>query len=326
MSTIRGILTILVIQIFLAAANITLAAEWPTERPIRLIVPTPPGGGVDILARTLAERLGNVLNQTVIVENRTGANGVLANNELAKSPPDGYTALFTYTSALAVNMALQAKLPYDTLRDLKPVAQVSAAPTFLAVTTDVPVNDLESFFKWVKDNPRNQSYGSWGNGSLGHLTMEALKKQTGINISHVPYRGSAPVLSDMVSGVLKVAFVDTVASLPYIKQGKIRALAINGNTRAPLSPDVPTLSEQGYPVNLESWFGIFVQGKTPDNIVLRLNSEINRVLVTPEMKARFMQLNMSESHPKRTDEFARTVQEDVKVWGEVIRANNIKLD
>jgi len=316
----------LAILLPITGMNIAFAAGWPTERPIRLIVPTPPGGGADILARGLTEHLSRALKQTVIVENKSGANGMLANTELAKSAPDGYTALLTYTSAIAANFALQKKLPYDTLRDLKPVAEIGAAGTFLAVTTDVPADNLQSLIAWIKNNPAQLSYGSWGIGSGGHLTMEAVKKQAGIDISHVPYRGTAPVLADMASGVLKVAFVDTVAAIPYIKQGKIKALAVSGSRRVPLSPDIPTMAEQGYPFRINSWFAVFVPGHTSDMIVERLNSEINLILRMPEMKERLAQLNMSTGPHRTATEFGNAVKDDIKSYVDNIRMNNIRLD
>lgn len=326
MTSRRSLLKALLLPTLLAAAGAAYAADWPADRPIRFIVPTAAGGGTDIFARTVAEQLGRALKQTIVVENKSGANGLIAQDFVAKSAPDGYTVMFTYTAAVVVNPALQAKMPYDTLKDLKPVAQIGAGGNYLVVASDVPVKNMKQFVAWIKENPGKHSYASWGIGSGGHLSMEALKTQTGINITHIPYRGNAPALTDLAGGVIKVAFTDTVSSLPYIKQGKIRPLAISGNNRAPLTPDIPTMNEEGYPFKLDSWYGIFVPGGTPDPIVKRINSEINRIMTLPEMKERFQQMNMAVAPQKSPEDFAQTVRDDLKAWGEIVRTNNIKLE
>jgi len=215
-------------------------------------------------------------------------------------------------------------MPYDTLKDLKPVAQIGAGGNYLIVTSAVPVKDVKSFIDWVHSQPGSVNYGSWGIGSGGHLTMEAIKMQTGAKLTHVPYRGSGPMITDLLGGTINVAFADTVATLPHIRSGKFKALAVSGTRRAPLTPEVPLLSEQGIRFTTDSWYGVFAPAGTPEAIVQRLNAEINRVLKLPEMRERFTQMNMGESPPKSPEEFATTVRTDIQVWGEIVRANNVK--
>lgn len=324
----RIVLQVLALGGLFAATNAAMkaaaAAEWPAERPIRMIVPTPPGGGTDIFSRVIASHLGKALGQTIVVENKGGANGLIGQASAAKSAPDGYTILFTYAAAIAVNPAMQPAMPYDTLKELKPVAQIGAGGNYLIVTADVPVNDVKSFIEWARNQPQAVNYGSWGVGSGGHLTMEALKMQTGLKLNHVPYRGSGPLVTDLSAGTVKLAFADTVSTLPYIKSGKFKALAISGTARAPLTPEVRTLAEQGVQFKLDSWYGIFVPAKTPVAIVKRLNAEITRIVGLPEIKERFLQMNMAPSPQKSPEEFKATVHRDMEAWGDIVRANNIK--
>lgn len=326
MSNRRTVLQAITLAALLAPPFAALGAEWPAARPIRMVVPTPPDGGTDIFARVIADYLGKALGQNIVVENKGGANGLIGQTAVAKAAGDGYTILFTYAAAIAVNPALQPSMPYDTLKELLPVAQIGAGGNFLIVTSDVPASDLKSFVAWVKQQPAGVNYGSWGVGSGGHLTMEAVRMKTGIQLNHVPYRGSGPLISDLSAGTVKVAFADTVATLPYIKSGKFKALASSGTVRPPRTPDVPTLTEQGVPFEIDSWYGLFVPASTPDPIVDRLNSEINRIVGLPEMKERFLQMNMAVAPRKSPREFAATVRQDMQAWGEIVRANNIKLD
>ncbi|EYS87161.1 ABC transporter substrate-binding protein [Cupriavidus sp. SK-4] len=311
----------------LGAATGPLCAgnAWPAK-PIRLVVPAPPGGGTDLFARALAASLGKALGQTIVVDNKPGATGIIGNDTVAKASPDGYTLLFTYAATVVINQTLQPKLPYDGLRDLLPVAQVGAGGNFLVVTPDFPARTLKEFVAHVLKRPDAYDYGSWGIGSGGHLTMEALKMQTGMKLRHVPYKGVAQILTDMQGGVVKVAFVDTSSSLPLIRAGKLRALAVSGTRRAPATPDVPTMTEQGYPFDTDSWYGLFAPAGTSAAIVQRLNTEVNRLLADAPMRERFLQLNMGMAPPRSAEQFAQTVRGDVGVWGKVIQANHITVD
>ncbi|QQX88114.1 tripartite tricarboxylate transporter substrate binding protein [Cupriavidus necator] len=308
-----------------AAGPLCASNAWPA-RPIRLVVPAPPGGGTDLFARTLAASLGKALGQTIVVDNKPGATGIIGNDTVAKASPDGYTLLFTYAATVVINQTLQPRLPYDGLRDLLPVAQVGAGGNFLVVTPDFPARTLKEFVAHVLKRPDAYDYGSWGIGSGGHLTMEALKMQTGMKLRHVPYKGVAQILTDMQGGVVKVAFVDTSSSLPLIRAGKLRALAISGTRRAPATPDIPTMTEQGYPFDADSWYGLFAPAGTSAAIVQRLNTEVARLLADAPMRERFLQLNMGMAPARSAEQFAQTVRGDVGVWGKVITANHITVD
>ncbi|MFC7516722.1 Bug family tripartite tricarboxylate transporter substrate binding protein [Herbaspirillum sp. GCM10030257] len=326
MSKRRTVLQAIALTALLATTGTVPAADWPMDRPIRMIVPTPPGGGTDIFSRVVANHLGKALGQTIVVENKGGANGLIGQTAAAKSAGDGYTILFTYTAAIAVNPALQPSMPYDTLKDLKPVAQIGSGGNYLVVASDVPAKDVKSFIEWAKQQREPVNYGSWGVGSGGHLTMEAVKMHTGIKLNHVPYRGSGPLITDLAAGTVKVAFADTVATLPYLKNGKFRALAASGSARAPMTPDVPTLSEQGVPFKLDSWYGLFVPAGTPDAVIKRLNAEVLKIVGLPEIKERFLQMNMASSPQKSPEEFEETVRKDMQAWGDIVRKNNIKVE
>ena len=308
-----------------AAGPLCASNAWPAK-PIRLVVPAPPGGGTDLFARALAASLGKALGQTIVVDNKPGATGIIGNDAVAKASPDGYTLLFTYAATVVINQTLQPKLPYDGLRDLLPVAQVGAGGNFLVVTPDFPARTLKELVAHVLKRPDAYDYGSWGIGSGGHLTMEALKMQTGMKLRHVPYKGVAQILTDMQGGVVKVAFVDTSSSLSLIRAGKLRALAISGTRRAPATPDVPTMTEQGYRFDTDSWYGLFAPAGTSAAIVQRLNAEVTRLLADAPMRERFLQLNMGMAPARSAEQFAQTVRDDVGVWGKVIQANHITVD
>lgn len=310
----------------LAAAGVAHAEPaWPA-RPIRLVVPSSAGSGTDLFARLLAERLGKALKQSIVIDNKTGATGMIGNDAVAKAKPDGYTLLFTYAASVVINQTLQPKLPYDALRDLIPVAQVGSGGNFLVVSPDFPARNLKEFVAYIKANPDAYDYASWGVGSGGHLTMESLKMQAGIKLRHVPYKTVPQILNDLQGGIVKVAFVDSSSPLQLIRTGKIRVLALSGSRRGPALPGLATMTEQGFPFNTDSWYGMFVPAGTPAPIVQRLNAEVNRVLADPEMRERFIQLNMSEMPPKSSEQFAQTVRSDIRTWSEVIRANHISAE
>ena len=296
---------------------------WPS-RPVRLVVPSGPGGPTDTFARLFAEQFARAFGAQFVIDNKPGANGIIGNDIVAKAAPDGHTLLFTYAAAVAVNHALQPKLPYDALKDLQPIAQIGAGGNLLVVTADFPARTLREFVDLVKANPDKYDYASWGVGSGGHLAMEALKMQAGIALRHVPYKTVPQIFPDLFGGVIKVAFVDTTTSLPHIRSGKIRPLVTSGSRRVPALPELPTLSEAGYRFDVDAWYGMFAPAGTPMAIVRRLNEEVNRFLVSPEMRSRFASLNMAEPPIKSVEQFAQTVRDDVQAWSAVIRAANIK--
>lgn len=300
--------------------------DWP-NRPIRMVVSAAPGSGTDIWARMLGDQLGRRLGQPLVIDNKPGASGVIANDTVAKSKPDGYTILYSNASSTVMLQALQPKLPYDLLRDLAPVAQIGAGGVFLAVAADFPASNMKEFVAEVKAHPDRYTYATWGIGSSAHLIMEGLKNRTGVSIDHVPYKSVTQILNDLQGGMLKVAFVDTTSSLPFARAKKIKLLGVSGSRRVGATPDVPTLTEQGYKFDTDGWYGVFVPIATPAPIVARLNAEINRFATLPELRERFRQFNMSDDPPTKTPEqFTQTVRSDIATWSSIVKTNNISAD
>ncbi|MFC7408819.1 Bug family tripartite tricarboxylate transporter substrate binding protein [Hydrogenophaga atypica] len=300
-------------------------SDWP-NRPVKLIVPSAAAGPTDAFARLYADQLSKTFNQPFVVDNRAGANGMIGNDQAAKATPDGYTILFSYAAAIAVNPSLQAKMPYDTFKDLQPVTQVGGSGTLLAVAPDFPAKNFSDFVAHIKANPDKYNYGSWGVGSGGHLSMEFIKHAAGLKMNHVPYKSIPQIITDLLGGVLQVGFVDPFTSLPHIRAGKLRPIVISGTKRGPQLPDVPTLTDVGHRFEADAWFGVFVPAQTPTAIVQRLNQEINRISQLPEARARFTALNMPDSPIKTVEQFTQTIRGDVDTWSQIIRVNNIKAE
>lgn len=302
-------------------------SDWPNKRPIRMVVSAAPGSGTDIWARMIGEQLGKNIGQTIVTENKPGASGIIANDSVVRSKADGYTILFSNASSTVMLQALQPKLPYDLLRDLKPVAQIGSGGVFLAVSADFPASNMKEFVAEVKAHPDRYSYATWGIGSSAHLIMEGLKAGSGLTLSHVPYKSVQQILTDLQGGTVKVGFVDTTSSLPFARAGKIRLLAVTGAQRVGATPEVATMSEQGFDFDTDGWYGVFVPAKTPPEIVARLNTEINKIVTMPALRERFRQFNMPEDPPTKTpDEFAQTVRSDIKAWTAIVKDNNIKVN
>ena len=297
--------------------------DWPS-RPIRLVVASGAGGSTDTFARLFAERLGRVLRQSFVVDNKPGANGIIANDTVAKAAPDGYTLLFSYAAAVAVNHALVPKLPYDALKDLQPIAQIGSGGNLLVVAADFAPKTLREFVDLMKAQPDRHDYASWGVGSGGHLAMEALRQRAGIALRHVPYKTVPQIYPDLISGVVKIAFVDATSSLPHIRAGRIRPLVTSGTRRLVALPEVPTMTESGYRFDVDAWYGLFAPAGTPMAVVRRLNEEVNRILGQEEMRTRFAALNMADAPIKTVEQFAGTLRDDIEAWGAVIRAANVK--
>jgi tripartite-type tricarboxylate transporter receptor subunit TctC len=298
-------------------------ADWPA-RPVRVVVPSGAGGPTDTFARLFTEHLAKAFKQQFLVDNKPGANGIVGNDLVAKAAPDGYTLLFTYAAAVAINHTLIPKMPYDGIKDLAPIAQIGAGGNLLVVTNDFPAKTLTEFIEVVRAAPDKYDYASWGIGSGGHLAMEALNIAAKLKIRHVPYKTLPQIYPDLFGGVIKVAFVDSTTSLPHIRAGKIRPLVGSGTRRGPALPDLPTMTESGIKFDVDAWYGMFAPAGTPVAIVRRINEEVNRHLASPDMRARFVALNMADPPIKTVEQFAQTVRDDVSAWGGVIRAANVK--
>jgi tripartite-type tricarboxylate transporter receptor subunit TctC len=315
----------IVIALAFAAGMIsTLAQTWPTH-PIRLVVNFPPGGAADLLARLIGQSLGETLGQPVVIENKGGANGNLGGEAVARSAPDGYSLLMSSGSMVAINPHLYASMPFDPAKDLIPVASVARVPFYLVVRAENPVQDFKAFIADLKANPGKRNFGSPGIGSSPHLAAELLKKMTGTDAVHVPYRGAAPALNDLLAGQLDFLF-DPGIAIEHVKAGKLRAIAIGSPQRSPQLPEVPTLAELGLAgFDADAIFGVYAPAGTPRDIVARLNTEINRALATVALKERIMAVGNIPA-AMSPDEFGERAREDSKRFGAIIRERGITAD
>lgn len=309
-----------------AASAQPFPGGWPNQ-PIKLIVPNAAGSATDVVGRAVMELVGKRFNATFVVDNRPGANGMLGTEVAAKAPKDGHTLLFTYAAAHVVNQSLYAKVGYDGARDFAPIAQISAGGNLLVVPTAHPAKTMKEFLAWARSKPADEiAYGSWGIGSGGHLSMEAVLQQTGLKMRHIPYKSAPAALNDLVAGHIQVSFGAVASSLPLMQGGKLRALAYSAPSRTSVLPDVPTLNEQGVNFDLTAWFGLFAPAGTPKAIVDALNAEVVRVLHAPEHQARWAAIGLGD-RPKHTPEqFGEIVRSDIKAWGDVVRASGIKVE
>jgi len=301
------------------------AGAWPA-RPIRLVVPGPPGAGSDIFARLLSVPLQQALGQPVVVDNKPGANGLIGNDTVAKAAPDGYTILLSPSSAIAINPVIQPKMPYDTQKDLLPIAQVGAAGILLVANPATGIRSLADLVRQARANPDKLACGSWGNGSTGHLVLEGIKAQYGIGIAHVPYKGVSPLVTDLLGNIIGVGFVDIASPVPHIRSGRLLALGSTGSARGPALPEVPTLTEQGYRSDVDGWYGIFAPAATPREVVARLNQEINRILSTEEIIQKFAAQNMPRPPIKNAEQFGATVHRDLAVWQSLAKVARLRVD
>jgi tripartite-type tricarboxylate transporter receptor subunit TctC len=304
--------------------GIAAAADFPT-RTIRYIVPSAPGGNADIVARLVGERLAKSFGQQVIVENRPGANNVIATEFVVKSPPDGYTLLQVANSHVT-NPSVLKQLPYDTVRDLAPVGLLASTPLVLVVHPALPVRNVKDLLTLARVRPGELNYHSSGIGTAGHLAGVLLGHMAHVKIVPVPYRGTAQAMTDVISGDLHFSFPSLTLSLPIVKSGKLRALAMTGLNRTPLSPDIPTVSESGLPGYQASiWNGVLVPAATPQPMIAKLNAEIVRSLTGPEVRERFA-ASGSDVAPSSPDEFAAFIRAEIPRWAAVIKAAGIKAE
>jgi tripartite-type tricarboxylate transporter receptor subunit TctC len=299
----------------------SLAQTWPTHS-IRLIVNFPPGGAADLLARLVGQSLSETFGQPVVVENKAGANGNLGGEMVARAAPDAYTLLMSSGSMIAINPHLYTKMPFDPAKDLVPVASVARVPFYLVVRTENPAQDFKTFVADLKANPGTRNFGSPGIGSSPHLAAEMLKKMTGTEAVHVPYRGAAPALNDLLAGQIDFLF-DPGIAIEHVKAGKLRAIAIGSPQRSPQLPDVPTLQELGLAgFDVDAVFGVYAPAAIPAEIVARLNSEINRALATPALTERILAVGNVPA-AMSPDAFRQRVRQDSDRFGSIIRERGI---
>jgi tripartite-type tricarboxylate transporter receptor subunit TctC len=299
------------------------AQDYPAK-PIKLIVPFPPGGGTDISARTLANKLSESAKWTFVVENKPGAGGNLGVEQAVRSPADGYTLVIGQTSNLAINPSLYAKLPYDPLKDLSPVALIVSAPVVLVVSADSPYRSLADLLSAAKSAP--VTYASPGNGTVSHLAGELLQRASGVKLTHVPYKGAAQAMTDTLGGQVQSFMSSVPSALSHIRSGRLRALAVTSAKRSPELPSVPTVAESGYPgFEANTWYGLLAPAGTPAFVVARLNAEVNRALATPEVRGRLASEG-GETLGGSSAQFAAFLAAEHAKWGRVVHESGAKVD
>jgi tripartite-type tricarboxylate transporter receptor subunit TctC len=308
------------------AAPAAFAAEaWPSK-PIRFVVPFAPGGTSEVVARSVAVELTKQLGVSVYVENKPGGAGVVAMQDVAKSPPDGHTLILTHVGTLAVNPYMLESQPYDVNKDFAPVTLLAKVPNVFVIHPDVPAKNFKEFVAYAKANPGKLNYGSAGNASAGHLAMEYLKLVTGMFMTHIPYRGTGPQLTDLLAGRTQASSAGMPALGAHIRAGKLRAIAVGTQKRIPSMPDVPTVAEMGFP-NFETsqWYGIHVPAGTPPEIIKRLQEESQKALASSGVTARFATDNaVAGGYPSA--EYAKFISGEQKIWKDIVKRAQIKAD
>jgi tripartite-type tricarboxylate transporter receptor subunit TctC len=314
----------------LAAAAVCLALSaqaqtWPTK-PIRLVVPFAPGGSSSIVARAVAAEMEKGLGQPIIIDNKPGGGGNVAMLEVAKADPDGYTLIIGHIGSLAVNPYMYSKLPFDTDRDFAAVSLLAIVPSIFVVHESVPAKDMREFIALAKKQPGKMFYGSAGNGSAGHLAMEYLKQTAGIDVQHVPYKGTGPNITDLIAGRTQAAAAGTPPLMPHVKSGKLRVIAVGGAKRLHSLPEVATVAEQGYPgFETTQWYGLNAPAKTPEAVIHRLAEEAAKAARTPAVQARFA-ADDAEAIGSTPAEYAAFIKKEQERWSRVVRTAKIKAD
>jgi len=309
----------------LGAPSALAQAPFPTK-PVRLVVPFPAGGTTDILARAAAQKLSETLGQQVIVDNRPGAGGNIGAELVAKAQADGYTLLMGTVGTHAINPSLYAKMPYDHVKDFAPVILVAGVPNVLVVNPDLPFKTVADVVAYAKANPGKLNFASSGSGTSIHLSGELFKVMAGVQMTHVPYKGSAPALTDLIGGQVQLMFDNLPSALPQIKGGKLRAVAVTSTTRAAALPDVPTVAESGLPgFESSSWFGILAPAGTPKDIIAKINTDVQKWLSTPEAKEKLLGQGAIAAGGS-PDDFAKHIQAETAKWAKVVKESGAKVD
>ena len=309
----------------LGNASLVHAQDYPSK-PVRFVVPFAPGGTTDVLARLVGEKLSASLGQQFVVDNKPGAGGNVGTAQVAKAEPDGYTLLMGTVGTHAINASIYPSLPYDPVQDFAPVTLVATVPNVLVVNPEVPANSVAELIALAKEKPGELNFASSGNGSSIHLSGELFKAMTGVDIVHVPYKGSGPAVVDLLGGQVQMMFDNLPSSAPQIKAGKLRPLGVTSKERSPTLPDVPTIAEAGVPgYEALSWFGVLVPAGTPDAIVAKLQNEIAKALADPTMRERFAELG-AVPVGGTSAEFADLITAETAKWAKVVQDAGIKLE
>ncbi len=307
-----------VLMLFAASA----AAQTYPSGPMRMVVPFPPGGGVDIMGRTIAQKLNEAWGVPVVVDNRGGANGTIGAAIAAKSPPDGHT-LLVVPSGFAVNPSIYKALPFDSLKDLAPVTQLAQSPLIVCVHPSFPPRSIAELIAFLKAHPGSINYGSSGNGSPPHIATELFKYMTGTKMTHIPYRGAGPAGIDLLAGQIPIYFMNALQAVPHIKSGRLRALAVTTAQRFPTLPDIPTIAEAGVPgYAMSNWYGLLVQGGTPKSSIVKLHAEMVRILALPDIKERLVNegATVVASTP---EEFMAFLKEEMATNARIVQASGM---
>jgi tripartite-type tricarboxylate transporter receptor subunit TctC len=312
--------------ISLSLLSVTIPAEAQTypNRPVRIVAPFPAGGGLDLVSRALGQRLSTALGQSIIIDNRSGADGMIGTEQVAKATPDGYTLLISSTGPMVINPALNFKMPYDTLRNFAPITLVVVQPLCLVVHPSLPVKSVKDLIALAKAKPGQLNYGSGGIGNGAHLAGEIFRNATSIDIVHVPYKGAAPAVVDLLAGQVQIMLNSIPVLLPFIKSAKLRALAVGADGRMAILPEVPTMRESGIAnFDANSWYGFFAPAGTPKEIVSRLNHESVRILRSQEMRD-FMSAQGAEAIGDSPEEFSVHIRSELAKWAQAVKTAGVR--
>ena len=300
-------------------------APWP-ERPVRVVVPFPASGATDLIARVVTQRVAQDLGQQLVVDNKPGAGGTIGSAEVAKASPDGYTVLFTTSSTHAISPHLMPRLSYDAAKDFTPVAHVADAPSVLLVTPSLPVKTVAELIAYAKANPGKLNYATSGNGTIVHLNSAAFSAQAGIDMTHVPYKGTALSIPDLITGQVHVLFDSLPTGMPHVVSGKVRALGVTSEKRSGLAPELPTLAESGLPgFSSVTWFGVYLPAGAPPALVDRVHQAFSKAVQSPEVKASLAKLGVDPAAPGTPAQFSAMVKSDSARWASVIRQHKISV-
>jgi len=303
-----------------------LAAQTYPAKPVTLVVPFAPGGSSDVISRFVGQKLTEMWKQSVIVDNKAGGGGQIAMQAVARTAPDGYTLILGHIGTLAVNPTMFEKLSYDYKKEFLPVAMLAIVPSAIAVTPGLPPKTLKEFLDYARANPGKLNYGSAGNGSAGHLAMEYFKDTVKIEAQHVPYKGTGPMLTDLLSGQTQVTYNGVLPLVPHAKSGKLRIIAVGSTKRLPILPDVPTIAESGFPgFETSQWYGVLAPAGTPRAIIEKLNADINKVLADPEIQKRLAD-DGAVAGSGSPEDFGTYIDAEEKRWGAVVKKAGIKPD
>ena len=310
----------------LAMGSALAQAAWP-ERPVRVVVPFPASGATDLIARVVTQRVAQDLGQQLVVDNKPGAGGTIGSAEVAKAAPDGYTVLFTTSSTHAISPHLMPRLSYDATKDFTPVAHVADAPSVLLVTPSLPVKTVAELIGYAKANPGKLNYATSGNGTIVHLNSAAFSAQAGIDMTHVPYKGTALSIPDLITGQVHVLFDSLPTGMPHVAGGKVRALGVTSEKRSGLAPELPTLAESGLPgFSSVTWFGVYLPAGASPALVDRVHQAFTKAVQSPEVKASLAKLGVDPADVGTPAKFAAMVKTDSARWASVIRQRNIKVE